>query len=220
MNTRKLDNRTIDALGQKLFESSRLADAEIDAIVSNDQLFDSVRKRIGSEPAERRTSLPALLPLSLKVAAFPAFLIVAIATAGLLTSEEALQVVDKDRIPEGPPETARPVSDPPQGKVDEPIAGRAIKAEFRSPKPQSLPRRAAKKSQDRQQSVPVPGDEFYAVSYTGEDPAGGRIMRVELNRSALFALGVNLPLENDVETVKADLLIGSDGVTRGLRIVE
>ncbi|HVF46467.1 MAG TPA: hypothetical protein VNA17_02765 [Pyrinomonadaceae bacterium] len=216
MNTRKLDNRTIDALGQKLFESSHLADAEIDAIVSNDQLFDSVWKRIASEAAEPKASLPALLPLSLKVAAFPAFLIIAIATAGLLTSEEAVQVVSKDQIPEGPPESARPVSDPPQGKVEELSAGRAIKAEFRSPKPQ--PRRAAKKPQNK--PVPVPDDEFYAVSYTGEDTAGGRIMRVELNRSALFALGVNLPLENDAATVKTDLLIGSDGVTRGLRIVK
>jgi hypothetical protein len=216
MNTGKLDNRTVDALGQKLFESSRLADAEIDAIVSKEQLFDSVRKRIASDAASRQAGLPALLPVSLKVAAFPAFLILAIATAGLLTSEEAVLVVNKDRIPEGPPETARPVSDPPQGKVDEPIAGRAIKADLRQTKP--LPRRPAKKGQEQQQ--PVPDDEFYAVSYTGEDTAGGRIVRVELNRSSLFALGVNLPLENDAPTVKADLLIGSDGVTRGLRIVE
>ena len=39
-------------------------------------------------------------------------------------------------------------------------------------------------------------------------------------RSALFAMGVNIPLENDAEVVKADLLVGTDGVTRAIRVVE
>jgi hypothetical protein len=67
------------------------------------------------------------------------------------------------------------------------------------------------------------GGEFYAVSYAGdpsETERGGRIIRVDMPRSALFAMGVNIPLENDAEVIKADLLVGNDGVTRAIRVVE
>ena len=71
--------------------------------------------------------------------------------------------------------------------------------------------------------APMPNNaEFYAISYSGdpaETDAGGRIVRVEMQRSSLFALGVNVPLENDAGPVKADLLIGRDGVTRAIRVV-
>src|SRR5438874_326484 len=67
-----------------------------------------------------------------------------------------------------------------------------------------------------------PAGEFYALS-TGYDQdettGGGRIIRVDMPRSSLFALGVNIPLENDAEVVKADLLIGSDGMTHAIRVV-
>jgi hypothetical protein len=66
-------------------------------------------------------------------------------------------------------------------------------------------------------------DDFYAVSYAGdphETERGGRIVRVDIPRSTLFAMGINVPLENESATVKADLLVGSDGVTRGIRVVE
>jgi len=65
--------------------------------------------------------------------------------------------------------------------------------------------------------------DFYALSYAGdpsETERGGRIVRVDIPRSTLFAMGVDVPLENESETVKADLLIGSDGVTRAIRVVK
>jgi hypothetical protein len=43
---------------------------------------------------------------------------------------------------------------------------------------------------------------------------------VDLPRSSLAAMGVVLPVENGPDTVKADLLISSDGVTRGVRFVK
>jgi hypothetical protein len=64
---------------------------------------------------------------------------------------------------------------------------------------------------------------FFPISYAGEPEEasyGGRIIRVDLKRSSLFAMGVNLPLENDDEVVKADLLVGSDGVARAIRVIK
>ena len=65
-----------------------------------------------------------------------------------------------------------------------------------------------------------PGAEFYPIAGDGDAVAGGHIVRVEMPRSRLFALGVNVPLENDSETVKADLLVGPDGVTRAIRLLK
>ena len=65
--------------------------------------------------------------------------------------------------------------------------------------------------------------DFYALSYAGdpnETERGGRIVRVDIPRSTLFAMGIDVPLENETESVKADLLIGSDGVTRAIRVVK
>jgi hypothetical protein len=61
------------------------------------------------------------------------------------------------------------------------------------------------------------------LSFAGdleETAAGGRIIRVDMSRSSLFAMGVDIPLENGREMVKTDLLIGSDGMARAVRIVE
>lgn len=217
MIKKKPDNETLDRIGRKLFESGPFTEHEIDRIISSPRLFDTICKRIAEQAEAPRPGLSSLLPVSLKVAAFPAVVIVAIVAGGLLRSERPIQTVNRNPVPEAFPENAPPVS-PPQDEVEELSPGGAIKANFRVPvrRPARQPKRSAPVSRR------TPSEEFYAISYTGEDhtTSGGRIVRVELNRSALFALGVNLPLENDSETVRADLLIGSDGVTRGLRVVK
>ena len=65
--------------------------------------------------------------------------------------------------------------------------------------------------------------EFYPLSYAGdpsETARGGRVIRVDMSRSSLFAMGVDLQLENESDSVKADLLVGPDGVARGIRLVK
>ena len=64
--------------------------------------------------------------------------------------------------------------------------------------------------------------EFYALTNAGnlEDAAELKIIRTELSRASLFALGVNLPIENETEKFKTDLLVGSDGVARAIRFVK
>jgi hypothetical protein len=74
----------------------------------------------------------------------------------------------------------------------------------------------------RTQSEQQSGGDFYYLStaYDQDEPySGGRVIRVDMPRSSLFALGVNVPLENGPDVVKADLLIGPDGTTRAIRVV-
>ncbi len=68
-----------------------------------------------------------------------------------------------------------------------------------------------------------PDIEFYPITYTGDlndTVRGGRVVRVEMSRASLFAMGINVPLENGAEVLKADLLIGPDGVTRAVRLAK
>lgn len=47
-----------------------------------------------------------------------------------------------------------------------------------------------------------------------------QVVETELSSSELFALGVNVELENSAPTHKAELLVGRDGVARAIRLVE
>jgi len=122
------------------------------------------------------------------------------------------------------PATARPAYLPPLRAGSNPTSGRAA---YREPEP-SIERTPAKATYTKQipkrEKAVVSDDQpaFIPVAYAGDprETAGGHIIRVDMSRSSLFALGVNVPLENDSDTVKADLLVGADGVTRAIRVVK
>lgn len=222
MQNRKLDNQTLDAIGKKLIVSDARRVADIDAIVSNPRLFASVRARIAEvETPEPRASWFALTRFN--VAAFSAsaaFLLLVVGAFSLLDTGRGVVVVNTIQIPPAQvAEIARPVF-PPQGiQVGKLSAGRANKIDVRS---EERTARKANIPSDRRRTI-EPDAEFVAVSYTGdphETSGGGRIIRVDMKRSSLYALGIDVPLENAGDTIKADLLIGADGVTRGVRIVD
>lgn len=63
--------------------------------------------------------------------------------------------------------------------------------------------------------------DFLPLSY-GSDLTqleGGQVVRVELPRAALQSLGLPMNVERASEHVKADVLIGSDGVARAIRFI-
>ena len=66
-----------------------------------------------------------------------------------------------------------------------------------------------------------PPQEFYALAdMRPSDIANGRVIRVDLPRASLVALGVNIPLDSDKQMIKTDLLVGPDGVPRAIRLVD
>ena len=235
MNKRNLKNSELDSIGKKLIEQGSLPVAAIDKIVSNEDLFTRINARImanGLEPqAEAFTPSPLSAFLRRNQIAFGGLAVV------VMTVLIAYSVLQPDKVhidrahnnattavsvPVIEPEVARPESLPPQVVGRNPSPGRAQDREVRYEKAVVV-----SPARDRRRTQPEMSDdaegEFYAVS-NGGDPAdtsdGGRVIRVDLNRASLFALGVNVPLENDNETVKADLLIGRDGVTRAVRVIK
>jgi hypothetical protein len=48
---------------------------------------------------------------------------------------------------------------------------------------------------------------------------GGQVMRVELPRSALMSFGLPMNMERATERIKADVVVGNDGLARAIRFV-
>ena len=229
MNKRNLKNSELDSIGKKLIERGSLPSTEVDKIVSNENLFSLISSRIsvnGKMPESKGLTLgPASLFIRRNAMAFggiAVLLTAAIAAVSLLKADKILVATEVVSVPVEKPAVARPDNLPPQAVGRNPAPGRAQDRDVRFEKAVAVSSRSGRRRSQTDLSN-EPDGEFYAVSYAG-DPTdtsdGGRVIRVDMNQSSLFALGINVPLENGNETVKADLLVGPDGVTRAIRVIK
>ncbi len=227
MKNRSLNKKVLDAIGRRLFKAEPVDSERIDRVISDPQLFTKVLERIAADLSDRKepvavasTSRHAVAGYI--VAAISFFLIGSFAIMYNVKQPETaikapVQVVSS-KVPDAAPEVVRPEV-PPQPDTGKHSAGRTTKDTFRVERailtrtePANRPRRDAE-----------PDTQFIPVSYTGDPEelsGGGQVIRVEMKRSSLFAIGIDVPLENDDTIVKADLLVGRDGVTRAIRMVD
>lgn len=216
---KKLDKNQLDEIGKALVRTDAVLSRDLESVVADPALFDSVRARIASEPPlapRRRAYLPARIAAFATLTVIAAFAFVVVISkkqpseiavrplpAAPISANNVARFTEPDRIVNNErPSVVHPVR-------SERTVGRPVVRSIRPQRPEA------------QQAQPETS--FYAVSYTGdphETERGGRIVRVDIPRSTLFAMGVDIPLENEAEVVKADLLIGPDGVTRGIRVVK
>ncbi len=226
MFRREHNNQTVDTIGRKLVQNDLLSVDEIDMIIGKPGLFDQVNRRIadvGNGAVRQERVVRGWIPAAaVSFASLAVLAILATAVIDKIDVGTAKPAVTYIQVPDAAPDVARSEV-PPKPDVAKLTADRAPRSDVRVEKALFRP----PSSRVRKVNTPVNSNAseaaFYPVAYTG-DPAetagGGRIIRVDLNRASLFALGVNMPLENDVAMVKADLLIGADGVTRAIRLVE
>jgi hypothetical protein len=66
------------------------------------------------------------------------------------------------------------------------------------------------------------GNDYLPLTYMADAAAmeSGTVVRVELSRSALISLGVPVALDRTDELLKADVVLGDDGVARAIRLVQ
>lgn len=224
MRKRDLQRERLDPIGERLIAISILTENEIENIVTSPTLYSSVLSRVNSRPAAAERTSQRLVPA---FAAFTSMFLV-LCFAGYfvirhdaqlqdsaLTAREPLvsETAPKLSVPNGISDafTERDIEETPS--VERP-GMRVQNASFRKPA-------ASENRPPRARVEKLPDLKFIPLVYT-DDPAesfrGGRIIRVEMPRASLFAMGINVPLENGAETVKADLLVGQDGVPHGIRI--
>jgi hypothetical protein len=199
---------------------------DIESIIANPALFDSVRARVKLAAVEPSATRPIYFGRT-AVASFACVAIIgAIAFALVVFSTKSVDVADV-QVPEAPKnrEATRKFSQPDRvATADAPRTQAQGSSERASVKTDVPDVKINRRRPSAAQQIRYEGEgDFYALSYAGdpsETERGGRIVRVDIPRSTLFAMGVDVPLENESETVKADLLIGNDGVTRAIRVVK
>lgn len=221
-----------DELAKRLFETAALREADIDRIAGSEDLFAGVLAKIKVEqkrqPEQKAGFIDLVNRYRAALASGTAALLVVSAFGFFLQQKSLHNSSVANSGSASQPNSAQSTSAPQvefvkgftQGSADifEPAQEPTIqRAALRQPEPQREV--SAQRAIYRQNE---PEREFYPVTYVGdgESTRGGRVVRVDLPRSSLFAMGVNVPLENESPTVKADLLIGPDGVTRAIRFVE
>lgn len=230
MNKRNLQNEKLDEIGRELLEAARIRDEEIERMISAPQLFNSVKAKIRTEKPAPKAGRMFVFPVwsrSRIGLAFGVLAILLVSVTGLigvvtrrpsLTAGVTASDVSLPAAPRKSPEFYQP------NEVQSPHRDVAQRTNF---KEKSLAlRKSAAKTDLAKRSRPAAREEeeaFYPLTFTG-DPEDAKndaqIIRVELPRSSLIALGVTPPTENQAENIKTELLIGSDGVTRGIRFVK
>ena len=214
----KLENEKLDEIGKALLKAQAVSERELEEIIANPELFRSIQSRIASETPTVRRSIFRPGPVAFATVA----LVAVVAVAFLAFRSEPNEVVQTPAATPSTPAGVRQFREPDRISGPERLPPALTTAELKSFTRKSTVVKQARSRRPVAQQARHEG-EFYAVSYAGdpnETERGGRIVRVDIPRSTLFAMGVNIPLENEAETVKADLLVGNDGVTRAIRVVE
>ena len=219
----------LDRLTSSLLKSTALRHEEVEQIASRGDLFLSVKRRIAAEAREeQRVNTGGVLFTRPRVIVFAS--IVSILTV-LFTVEAIVERSNVNRKTSQPMAKSNVAPQQPQPEVikSDPQPSRNDSHDETAVSRQNVERPTAIKTvyhASRTAQATEPEDqqpvEFYALAdmNSNESVAGGRVIRVDLPRASLVALGVNMPLGNDKQLVKADIVVGPDGVPRAIRVVE
>lgn len=220
-------NNEIYRIGDKVLKSVRLPDEEIDRIIAAPHLVDRLRAAMGSgqtvtDQAVTSKGWPLRYTL-LRQNAWAAgaiVLVLAVAIGSIFIARQNHVGSDLAGIvqPAEIPQITPGVIDIPEIEVT-PDDVRKVRGPRRSETARVVKVRPQVKAVKQVKEIEM--GEFQALTYAGEreEPGEGeRIVRVELSPASLFAMGVDIEVENDGGKVKADLLIGADGVMKGVRV--
>ena len=227
---RKLEKKTLDEIAKVLVKADAASPRDIESIIANPALFDSIRERVKLAASEAAGTTRPFYFGRTAVASFASVALVTAVSFALVVFNTKSVDVAIVPVPEAPRsrETTKKhnqpdrVAAPELPRTESPVSSERVSAR---PEVADAPEvKIDRRKRSAAQQIRYEGEgDFYALSYAGdpnETERGGRIVRVDIPRSTLFAMGVDVPLENESETVKADLLIGSDGVTRAIRVVK
>jgi hypothetical protein len=157
----------------------------------------------------------------LYVAAAAAAVVVIVAMLALLVSrtQKSQQPVEQkavDVLPRPAEERAPALEPAPEQKV---AAAHPERRSKRATRPQNASRSAdhlnqpAAPTEIATEFIPLMNRETLA------EMDGGQVMRVELPRSALMSFGLPMDMERATERIKADVVVGNDGLARAIRFV-
>jgi len=219
-------DQDLDAIGKALIAKASIRESELERIVEKDDLFAGVMRRVADTQPRMVRKFSWRMAMAYGSVSLVVAVVAAITAATFMRLPEVPQSVAAIQVPASQPEMAvpRPTS-PPQDLTEvstKTTAGRAGEPRMMMADTRVTPvtARRVMPQQPTVQTASTDDRDFYPVSYTGGDSlAGGRVVRVDLPRAQAFAMGLHVPLENDSDTVRADMVLGADGVPRAVRLV-
>lgn len=229
MKTKQLKKKEIYGIGDKVLSAARLPDEEIESIVNAPHLFRRIRAAAEAEKAGSgyvRASFFVFLRRN-ALAGMAAILLVGggiwAVNVGRQYYERAFAATDvpEPKIPGMTPQVNPTVPEAVASDIIPAGLDRAVAPKHNREIARNV-KKPSKATPTAPQTKEVEMGEFQALSYAGGPDEmieqGGKIVRVELSRASLYAMGVDVPLENESGKLKADLLIGFDGVMKGVRV--
>jgi hypothetical protein len=239
MKKRDLQDEKLKIVERELLRGGKLSDAEIEKIVAAPQLFERVRANIKTEESRRETKVKNVFALpnlqfwnwQKSILAFAAIAVLIVGAAAVFVrfsnSPEMAQqpVIEEKQFAAAPvekqPETVSPqIAETPENDFQPRQIASLKKAKSKN-NPPNLRKSARAKKRLPQKFEDQPEEPFMALTYAGNlANEESQIVRVEMSRARLLALGVAVQTENESEKIKTDLLVGSDGVARAIRLVK
>lgn len=221
MKNRGKQNEWLDEIGRALLEASKVGDDEIENIVASANLFQSVKARIEEQRPVHKFRIMGVIQIWKRQ--------LAAAACGLIVAFVAVEISLNQYSKKTPPVVKAPIHNAHDRIVSTDTRDVAIQheeTEHFEPRNAPVVQKAVYKTRSRMVDRPVAEPEevteFYPLAGASAEGNndGGQLVRIELPRSALIAMGVDPPAENDKPKVKTDVLIGSDGVMKAVRFVK
>lgn len=237
--TRDLQDKKLKAVERAVLRSGKISDAEIEQILGAPQFFERIRENIKTEESRRETKVKNVFALPTfqfwsgqkSVLAFTALAILIVCAVTIFMRFPAppemaqKDVAEEKRFPvelvkKQPEIVSTPITATPKDDFQARQITPEKKAKLKNnpPAQQKSPRMRRRLPHNLKNQTEEP---FIALTYAGDlANEESQIVRVELTPARLLALGVAVQTENEGEKIKTDLLVGSDGLARAIRLVK
>jgi len=210
-NEKLIQDEQLDRFEREMLWAVSASEEELDAVADSPDLYEKVRLRIAVDErawAQPR-SITSLFGTPLRWSLAAAIVLILLAVAALLwlprPSRETHEVAPlaPQSIPAPPPSNADQAMTPP------------------STSPQQ-PRRVSRRRPRTDNRADEVATDFLPLTYIAGPAASdsGHVVRMNVPRSALIAMGVPMNVERAGELVKADVFVGDDGLARAIRFVQ
>lgn len=207
-------DRANEELCRSIFAAASASDEQMEAAANAPFLYQRIRNEIAQHPTRTATRPTRPFWAGLAVwhwaGAALALLLLAVGLWQLLPQRVATPVADLASA--APPTLPSPEA---AALIAKPDAAPPLR-----PAPKAAPTRTRRVAPPRQQKEEVTS-EFIPLTYVAHAAsAGGHLIRIEVTPATLASLGFPLPSASNKEWVKADVMLGDDGLARAIRFVE
>jgi hypothetical protein len=228
-----------DHVGDEVLLSLKLSEDgdEIDEVADSPHLFAGVQMRIRKGRAQTAPNGVAdQRAIGASLIFPPEFLVPHRSPRWVLTAVAVLLLVATGLIlvlPKHTPErfqTAEFSSSAAEPQIQEPVRDLSSNSEEDPDRPQrvviaggEIKKQKARRNPSSQPPVPEIATDFFPLTFAAEattSSEGGHLVRVTIPRSALVAMGLPMNVYRSAEHVRADVVIGDDGLARAIRFIQ